>query len=72
MKKILILDTETTGLDPADGAVVIELAGILFDVELRDVIAQCSNPSVVQAALVEFKQKAIAAMKAALKAKIEE
>ena len=42
MKKILILDTETTGLDPADGAVVIELAAILFDVELRDVIAQCS------------------------------
>ena len=42
MRKILILDTETTGLDPADGAVVIELAGILFDVELRDVIAQCS------------------------------
>lgn len=42
MKKILILDTETTGLDPADGAVVVELAGILFDVELRDVVAQCS------------------------------
>lgn len=42
MKKILILDTETTGLDPADGAVVVELAAILFDVELRDVIAQCS------------------------------
>jgi len=42
MKKILIVDTETTGLDPTDGAVVIELAGILFDVELRDVVAQCS------------------------------
>jgi len=42
MKKILILDTETTGLAPADGAVVIELAAILFDVELRDVVAQCS------------------------------
>jgi len=42
MKKILILDTETTGLDPADGAVVVELAAILFDVELRDVVAQCS------------------------------
>ena len=52
MKKILILDTETTGLDPADGAVVIELAAILFDVELRDVIAQCSVllPSVSNAA----------------------
>jgi len=42
MKRILIVDTETTGLDPADGAVVIEVAGILFDVELRDVVAQCS------------------------------
>jgi DNA polymerase-3 subunit epsilon len=42
VKKILILDTETTGLDPADGAVVVELAAILFDVELRDVVAQCS------------------------------
>ena len=42
MKKILIVDTETTGLDPTDGAVVIEVAGILFDVELRDVVAQCS------------------------------
>ena len=42
MKKILILDTETTGLEPADGAVVVELAAILFDVELRDVVAQCS------------------------------
>jgi DNA polymerase III subunit epsilon len=42
MKKILILDTETTGLNPVDGAVVVELAAILFDVELRDVVAQCS------------------------------
>jgi DNA polymerase-3 subunit epsilon len=42
MKKILILDTETTGLDPSDGSTVIEVAGILFDVHLRDVIAQCS------------------------------
>tara|TARA_S200002703_G_scaffold38799_2_gene34032 strand:+ start:4085 stop:4789 length:705 start_codon:yes stop_codon:yes gene_type:complete len=42
MEKILIIDTETTGTDPADGAVVIEVAGILFDVELRDVVAQCS------------------------------
>jgi DNA polymerase-3 subunit epsilon len=42
MKNILIIDTETTGTDPADGACVIEVAGILFDVGLRDVVAQCS------------------------------
>ena len=42
MNKVLIIDTETTGLKPADGAVVVEVGAILFDVELRDVIAQIS------------------------------
>lgn len=42
MKKILIIDTETTGLSPSDGAVVVEVGAILFDVELRDVVAQIS------------------------------
>ena len=39
--KLLIVDTETTGLDP-ESAQVIEVAGILYDVKLRGVIAQCS------------------------------
>lgn len=42
MDKILIIDTETTGLDPEDGSVVIEVGAILFDVEFRDVISQVS------------------------------
>ena len=42
MKKILIIDTETTGLKPEDGASLIEVGAILFDVELRDVVAQLS------------------------------
>jgi len=42
MKKILIIDTETTGLKPADGATVVEIGAVLFDVELRDVVAQLS------------------------------
>jgi DNA polymerase III subunit epsilon len=42
MDKILIIDTETTGLKPEDGAVLIEVGAILFDVELREVIAQLS------------------------------
>ena len=42
MKKILIIDTETTGLKPADGAAVVEVGAVLFDVELRDVVAQLS------------------------------
>ena len=42
MDKILIIDTETTGLKPEDGAELIEVGAILFDVELREVIAQLS------------------------------
>ena len=42
MDKVLIIDTETTGLKPEDGAVLIEVGAILFDVELREVIAQLS------------------------------
>ena len=45
--KLLIVDTETTGLDP-ESAEVIEVAGILYDVELRGVIAQCSFLSPAQ------------------------
>lgn len=39
--KLLIIDTETTGLCPADST-VIELGAVLFDVELRSVICQIS------------------------------
>ena len=39
--KLLIIDTETTGLSPADST-VIELGAVLFDVELRSVICQIS------------------------------
>lgn len=42
MDRVLIIDTETTGLKPEDGAVLIEVGAILFDVELREVIAQLS------------------------------
>lgn len=42
MNKVLIIDTETTGLKPEDGAKLIEVGAILFDVELREVIAQLS------------------------------
>lgn len=39
--KLLIIDTETTGLSPADST-VIELGAVLFDVDLRSVICQIS------------------------------
>jgi len=42
MNKILIIDTETTGLHPEDGAHVIEIGAILFDVNFREVVAQVS------------------------------
>jgi DNA polymerase-3 subunit epsilon len=42
MDKVLIVDTETTGLKPEEGATLIEVGAILFDVELREVIAQLS------------------------------
>jgi DNA polymerase-3 subunit epsilon len=42
IRRILIVDTETTGLDPVDGS-VIEVGAILFDVlKFRSVIAQTS------------------------------
>ena len=44
--KLLIIDTETTGLEEKVDQ-VIEVAGVLFDVELRDVIC----PAVFCAAL---------------------
>jgi len=40
MNRVLILDTETTGLKPEDGAKVIEIGAILFDVKQREVISQ--------------------------------
>ena len=39
---LLILDTETTGLSPSEGHKVIEIGAILFSVDDREVIAQCS------------------------------
>ncbi len=41
MKQVLILDTETTALSPADGQ-CIEVGAILFDLELKSVVAQLS------------------------------
>jgi DNA polymerase III epsilon subunit-like protein len=43
MKRILILDTETTGLDPSSGAVCIEVAVTLFDVKLASPIASYAS-----------------------------
>jgi len=40
MNRVLILDTETTGLKPEDGARVIEIGAILFDVKQREVVSQ--------------------------------
>lgn len=40
--RILIFDTETTGLDPAKDAVV-ELAAVVYDTVLRCVLRQCST-----------------------------
>ena len=42
MKHVLIVDTETTGLSPADGAVCVEVGAILFNVEHRAVVNQLS------------------------------
>jgi oligoribonuclease (3'-5' exoribonuclease) len=41
--KILIIDLETTGLDPNDGAEVIEAAAILYDAENKGILAQIAT-----------------------------
>lgn len=40
---ILILDTETTGLDPSKGAKVIEIGALLFNVKHKQVIQSLST-----------------------------
>lgn len=42
MNHVLIIDTETTGLKPEEGARVIEIGAILFDVKQREVVSQIS------------------------------
>jgi DNA polymerase-3 subunit epsilon len=42
MERILIVDTETTGLDPATGK-LIEVGAVLFDVRQRAVLSQVST-----------------------------
>lgn len=43
MRTVLLLDTETTGLDPAQGAICIEVAVQLFDIELASAVASFST-----------------------------
>ncbi len=40
---LLIIDTETTGLDPNQGAECIEIGAILYSVPHRAILAQCST-----------------------------
>lgn len=40
---ILIIDTETTGLDPAKGAECIEIGAILYSIQYRAILAQVST-----------------------------
>lgn len=40
---VLIIDTETTGLDPDKGAELIEIGAILYNVEQRAILAQVST-----------------------------
>ena len=42
IRRLLILDTETTGFRPEDGAICIEVGAILFDVPARAVVSQIS------------------------------
>ena len=42
MQRLLIIDTETTGLEPSEGAHVIEIGAILFDVKQQEVVSQIS------------------------------
>jgi DNA polymerase-3 subunit epsilon len=41
--KVLIIDLETTGLDPKEGAEVIEAAAILYDAQNKGILAQIST-----------------------------
>jgi DNA polymerase-3 subunit epsilon len=43
IENILILDTETTGLDPSKGAKVIEVGAILFNVKYKQMIQTLST-----------------------------
>jgi DNA polymerase-3 subunit epsilon len=43
MKNILIIDTETTGLDPSKGAKMIELGAMLYSVEHKEVLQNLST-----------------------------
>lgn len=43
MENVLIVDVETTGLDPLKGAVIIELAAILYNVKYRTILQQFST-----------------------------
>lgn len=43
MKNILILDTETTGLDPTKGAIVIEIGVILYNVTHKTILQNFST-----------------------------
>lgn len=43
MESVLILDTETNGLDPAKGAKVIEIGAMLFNLKYRQVIQTFST-----------------------------
>ena len=43
IENILILDTETNGLDPSKGAQVIEIGALLFNIHHREVIQSLST-----------------------------
>ena len=43
IENVLIIDTETTGLSPDQGAEIIELGAILYNVPTRSILAQVST-----------------------------